>query len=72
MDKCKNCQYFAKDLKAGVNNGLCKLNPPVPIAIIYPQGVNITMVYPVINIDDHCGQFVQGINKTISMKYPEA
>ncbi len=71
MKKCKNCEYFRKELKAGVNNGICILYPPVPIAINYATGVNITMVYPIVNHESICGQF-EAMIKPVSEKYPEA
>ena len=73
MKKCCNCEYYVKDLKAGVNNGICKLYPPVPILMPSIAGINITMIYPAVNNNDHCGQYEQSINKTFSVeRYPEA
>lgn len=62
MKKCKNCEYFAKDIAAGVNAGLCKLNPPVPIPFITQAGININMFWPAVKYEDHCGQFEQKID----------
>ena len=71
MRKCKNCEYYAKDFKiAGVNAGICKLNPPVPIPFFSPAGINIQMIYPAVKENEWCGQFSEiiGINRDITLK----
>ena len=65
-DKCIECKWCDPD-PANAEQGVCRLNPPIPVGVNTPQGTAVMCVYPTVKIGDSvCSRFERQLVKVAS------
>lgn len=59
--KCSSC-CFSQVTSDDLTKYICKFNPPQLLVVPAPGGVGIQPMFPIVECDQWCGQFVDAKN----------